>query len=105
MSALRIDDAASAVLAALSVPAGVYNVTDNVPMPRREAFNLLADTLGVRHPRMLPRWAGRILGSLGDTIGRSQRISNAKFRQVSSWVPAVPSLREGWTRLVKELAG
>ena len=104
MSALWIDDAASAVFAALTVPAGVYNVTDNVPMQRREAFNLLADALGVKHPRMLPRWAGRLLGSLGDTIGRSQRISNAKFRQASSWVPGVPSLREGWARLVKELA-
>ena len=104
MSALWIDDAASAVFAALTVPAGVYNVTDNVPMQRREAFNLLADALGVKHPRMLPRWAGRMLGSLGDTIGRSQRISNAKFRQASSWVPGVPSLRVGWARLVKELA-
>jgi 2-alkyl-3-oxoalkanoate reductase len=105
MSSLWIDDAASAVFAALAVPAGVYNVTDNVPMRRREAFDLLADALGVKHPRMLPRWAGRMLGSLGDTIGRSQRISNAKFRQAADWVPKVPSLRDGWTRLVKELGG
>ena len=105
VSTLWIDDAASAVFAALSVPAGVYNVTDNVPMPRREAFDLLADAIGVKHPRMLPRWAGRMLGSLGDTIGRSQRISNAKFRQAANWVPNVPSLRDGWTRLVKELGG
>jgi nucleoside-diphosphate-sugar epimerase len=105
MSTLWIDDAASAVVAALSVPAGVYNVTDDVPMRRREAFDLLADALGVKHPRTLPRWASRMMGSLGDTIGRSQRISNAKFRQSANWVPKVASVREGWARLVKELRG
>jgi 2-alkyl-3-oxoalkanoate reductase len=105
MSTLWIDDAASAVFAALNVPAGVYNVTDDVPMRRREAFNLLADAIGVKHPRMLPRWAGRMLGSLGDAIGRSQRISNAKFRQAAGWVPEIPTVRDGWPRLVKELRG
>jgi 2-alkyl-3-oxoalkanoate reductase len=105
MSTLWIDDAASAVFAALNVPAGVYNVTDDVPMRRREAFNLLADAMGVKHPRMLPRWAGRMLGSLGDAIGRSQRISNAKFRQAAGWVPEIPTVRDGWPRLVKELRG
>ena len=103
MSSLWIDDAASAVLAALSVPAGVYNITDDVPMRRRDAFGLLADTLGVKQPRMLPRWAGVMLGSVADAVGRSQRISNAKFRQAANWIPSVPSLREGWPLLVKEI--
>lgn len=105
MSSLWTDDAAAAVLAALRVPAGVYNVTDDVPMCRREAFDLLADELGVKHPRLLPRWASRIFGSVAETVGRSQRISNAKFRHASNWIPKVPSLREGWKLVAKELAG
>jgi nucleoside-diphosphate-sugar epimerase len=105
MSSLWIDDAASAVFAAMKAPAGVYNVTDDVPMRRRDAFDLLADALEVKHPRMLPRWAGRMLGSMGDAIGRSQRISNAKFRSAANWVPAVATVREGWPRLIKELRG
>ena len=105
MSSLWIDDAAAAVFAALNVPAGVYNVTDDVPMRRREAFDILADVLRVKHPRMLPRWAGRMLGSMADAIGRSQRISNAKFRNAANWIPKVPSVRDGWPRLVQELRG
>ena len=105
MSSLWIDDAASAVFAALKLPAGVYNVTDDVPMPRRDAFDILARELGVKRPRMLPRWAGRMMGSVADAVGRSQRISNARFRHASNWVPKVPSVREGWKLLVKELAG
>ena len=105
MSSLWTDDAASAVFAALRLPAGTYNVTDDVPMCRREAFEILARELGVKRPRMLPRWAGRMMGSVADAVGRSQRISNAKFRQAANWIPKVPSVREGWKLLVKELAG
>lgn len=103
MSSIWIDDAASAVFAALSVPSGTYNITDDVPMRRHEAFSLLAAELGVKSPRMLPRWVTGMMGSVVETLGRSQRISNAKFRQAANWVPKVPSLREGWKLLVGEI--
>jgi len=103
MSSIWIGDAASAVLASLKVPEGVYNVTDDVPIRRREAFDLLAAELGVKSPRMPPRLLTRLMGSLGDTLGRSQRLSNAKFRQAAGWSPRVPSLREGWKLLVSDL--
>jgi nucleoside-diphosphate-sugar epimerase len=103
-SSIWIDDAAAAVFAAMSVPAGVYNVTDDVPIRRGEAFSLLADELGVKRPRMMPAWLTRAAGSIGDTLGRSHRISNAKFRHATRWVPHVPSLREGWKILLREIA-
>jgi nucleoside-diphosphate-sugar epimerase len=103
MSSIWLDDAARAVFAALSVPAGVYNITDDVPVRRAEAFELLARELGVKPPRMLPRWVTGLTGSVGETLGRSHRMSNAKFRQAANWVPKVPSLHEGWKILVREL--
>lgn len=103
MSSIWIDDAARAVLAALSVPAGTYNITDDVPIRKEEAFDILAKELGVKSPRMLPRWVSRMMGSVAETLGRSLRISNAKFRQASNWVPKVPSLHEGWKLLVSEM--
>jgi nucleoside-diphosphate-sugar epimerase len=104
MSSIWTDDAAAAVFAAMSVPAGVYNVTDDVPIRKGEAFRLLADELGVKHPRMMPSLVTRAAGSIGDTLGRSHRISNAKFRHATRWVPHVPSLREGWKILLREIA-
>ncbi len=103
MSSLWTDDAATAVFASLRVPAGVYNVTDNVPMRRRQVFDLLAHALGVKPPRILPQWFTRLAGSVGDTLGRSHRLSNARFRQASGWVPRVPSVREGYQLLVSQL--
>jgi nucleoside-diphosphate-sugar epimerase len=103
MSSIWTDDAATAVLSALHVPAGVYNVTDNVPVRRKEFFDALAAALGVKRPRLVPQWITRLTGSLGETLGRSLRLSNARFRAASGWVPAVPSVLEGWPLLVREL--
>ena len=103
MSSIWHDDAAAAVFASLRVPAGTYNVTDNLPMRRREVFNHLAKALGAKPPRIPPLWLTKMTGSIGDTLGRSHRLSNAKFRQASGWVPKVPSVREGWKLLAEEL--
>ena len=103
MSSIWTDDAAAAVFAALKVSAGVYNVTDNEPLRRGDAFRLLATALGVRWPRIPPQKMGALLGSIGETLGRSLRLSNARFRQASGWTPKVPGVREGWSALVGEM--
>ena len=90
------DDAASAVVAALTVPAGIYNVVDDEPLRRRELVDSLAAALGVPRPKLLPGWLKYLLGSLGETLARSQRISNRKLRAASSWVPRWRNAREGW---------
>jgi nucleoside-diphosphate-sugar epimerase len=99
-SSVSHDDAAAAVVAALTVPAGIYNVVDDEPLPRRAFYDSLAEALGVPPPRMLPAWAKILAGSLGETMARSQRISNRKLRQACRWAPSSPSVREGWRTVV-----
>lgn len=94
------DDAASAVAAALGLPAGVYNVVDDEPLRRREFFGSLAATLGVAPPRFPPAWLARLAGSLGEMLARSQRISNRKLRDASGWTPAIRSAKDGWPLIV-----
>ena len=48
LSSITTDDAAAAVVASLSAPAGLYNVGDDEPVTRREFFAALAGALGVR---------------------------------------------------------
>ncbi|HZP87757.1 MAG TPA: NAD(P)-dependent oxidoreductase [Burkholderiales bacterium] len=102
-SSISHDDAASAVVAALKLPRGIYNVVDDEPLPRREVGATLAAALGVRPPRALPAWFIRLTGSLGELMSRSQRISNRKLRNASAWVPKYPSLREGWREVLQAL--
>ncbi len=100
ISAVSHDDAATAVIAALAVPAGTYNVSDDRPLRRREFVDALAEALGVPPPKFFPRWLAVLAGSLGETLARSQRIANGKLRAASGWAPRYPSVVEGWRAVV-----
>lgn len=100
VSSVSHDDAASAVVAALRVGAGVYNVVDDEPLHRREFFDSLAGALGVKPPVIPPTWFAFLAGSLGEMLARSLRISNRKLRAESVWRPKYPSAREGWRAVV-----
>lgn len=94
-SSVSHDDAASAVVASLGAPAGIYNVVDDRPMRRREWADAFADALGVAPPRFMPPWTTRLMGSLGEMFARSLRISNATLRGATSWSPKYPSAADG----------
>ncbi|MDQ3855972.1 MAG: NAD(P)-dependent oxidoreductase [Chloroflexota bacterium] len=100
-SSVSHDDAAAAVVAALGLPAGAYNMVDDEPLRRREFFDALAAALGTRPPRLPPAWTVRLMGSLGETLGRSVRMSNRKLRAEGGWSPRFPSVREGWQAVLQ----
>ena len=94
------DDAATAVVAALDVPAGTYNVVDDRPLTHRAIADALGRILGARPPRLLPPWVAKLGGSLGETLARSLRVSNAKLKGASRWTPSVPNVEDGLRRVV-----
>lgn len=96
---VHLDDAAAAVVAALEVPAGVYNVVDDEPLTRREHAEVLGDLLGVGRLRLPPAFLGKL--PMLSAVSRSHRVSNARFRRASSWRPRYPSAREGWAAVVR----
>jgi len=104
LSSISHDDAAGAVLAALDAPAGIYNVVDDEPLTRREYFDAFADAFALPRTRLLPAWAGKLMGSLGELLSRSQRISNRRLRALG-WVPRYPSARDGFRAMAAELRG
>ena len=103
VSLISHEDAAAAVVGALGVPAGIYNVVDDQPLRRREFAQAIAGMLGVRPPKFLPGWVPTLTGSLGEMIARSLRISNRKLRQASGWSPRYPSAREGWRAIIESI--
>jgi nucleoside-diphosphate-sugar epimerase len=94
------EDAATAVVAALAVPAGIYNVVEREPMRRRELADGIARLIGARPPRLMPAWVARLAGSLGDTLGRSLRISNRKLVLASGWTPRYATALDGFRAIV-----
>ena len=105
VSSIAHDDAATAVVAALGVSAGVYNVCDDEPVRRSELAAILARCVGAQPPRALPSWMTMLMGSTVELLGRSQRMSNQKLRDAApGWVPEYPSVREGMPVAVSGLS-
>ncbi len=102
LSSISHDDAARAVAAALGAGPGIYNVVEEEPLRKREYFASLASALGVDPPRLLPGWTRYLLGSVGETISRSLRISNQKFKSETGWKPEYPSAAHGWATVLAQ---
>ena len=102
ISSISHDDAANAVVRALELPSGVYNVADDEPVTHRTYVDRLSAALFVDPPRLPPAWFAPLMGSMGRTMARSQRISNAKLR-AAGWAPKYRSVREGFAALAEEL--
>jgi nucleoside-diphosphate-sugar epimerase len=93
--AIAADDAATAVVAALGVPAGIWNVTDDEPLTREEFHRAMTRALGVG----MPLSTGTLLLRLSANTRfylRSQRISNERFKAATGWSPRYPDAAAGW---------
>ncbi len=79
------DDIASALLAlAVRGESGIFNVSDDAPMPQREIYAWLAERFALPLPPTGPIDPNRKRG------WTSKRVSNAKLRALG-WVPQLPS--------------
>ena len=96
---LWLDDAATAVAAALAAPAGTYNVADDDPPTRAEIDAALAAAVG----RDALRPALEHVPPELEPVARSQRVSSARLRAATGWAPRVRGGTEGW-RLITERA-
>jgi len=87
---LWLDDAATAIVAALRVPPGTYNVTDVDPPTNAEIDAALAAAVGVDALRPRPPQDG--------PLARSQRVSNRRLREATGWAPRIRAGTDGWGR-------
>jgi nucleoside-diphosphate-sugar epimerase len=98
-SFVHLDDAAAATVLVLERDAaGVYNIVDDDPAPAREWLPVLADALGAKPPRRVPRWLARLVaGEAAVMIGTEARgASNAKAKRELGWELRYPSWRQGF---------
>jgi nucleoside-diphosphate-sugar epimerase len=96
---IHLDDAAAATVLALERDAaGIYNIVDDDPAPAREWLPVLADALGAKPPRRVPRWLARLVaGEAAVMIGTEARgASNAKAKRELGWELRYPSWRQGF---------
>ena len=98
-SFIHVDDAASATVAAVErgTP-GLYNIVDDEPAPVSEWLPYLAQAIGAKPPRRVPRWLGRLAGGELAIVmmEQSRGSSNAKAKRELGWEPAYPTWRKGF---------
>ncbi|HSK96210.1 MAG TPA: NAD(P)-dependent oxidoreductase [Euzebyales bacterium] len=96
VSSIHVADGGAAVAAALGAPAGTFNVVDDEPLTKRAYADALAAAAGRTAWVRVPGRAALALGARGTSLTRSLRVSNARFRRATGWVPQYASAREGW---------
>jgi nucleoside-diphosphate-sugar epimerase len=102
-SSIHLDDAASAVVASVQAPAGVYNVSDDEPLELRDFMRAMALASGAKPPRRLPGFLGSaVLGEVWTYLSRSLRVRSDRLRTATGWAPQIPNAREGWQRIAAE---
>ena len=98
-SFIHLDDAATATVLALEHgQAGIYNIVHDEPAPVRDWLPELADVLGAKPPRHVPRWLARLFaGQAMVMMGTEARgASNAKAKRELGWRLRYPSWRQGF---------
>jgi nucleoside-diphosphate-sugar epimerase len=98
-SFVHLDDAAAATVLALDHDGGgIFNVVDDEPAPVRDWLPVLAEALGAKPPRHVPRWLARLFaGGAAVMMGTESRgASNAKAKRELGWTPRYPSWRQGF---------
>jgi nucleoside-diphosphate-sugar epimerase len=99
-SFIHLDDAAAATVLALEHDgAGIYNIVDDEPAATREWLPVLANALGAKPPRHVPRWLARLVAGEGAVVmgTESRGASNAKAKRELGWTLRYPSWRQGFT--------
>ena len=100
---IQLDDAATAVVQALTIPAGIYNVVDNDPPTRGEYARVLREVVGAKKtPRVPGKISALLMGSVARSLARSQRVSNQKLR-ATGWHPRYATIKEGLPQVAKQM--
>jgi nucleoside-diphosphate-sugar epimerase len=98
---VHLDDAATATLAALDGPTGVFNVVDDVPAPASEWIPTLASLIGAKPPRHVP--VGMLRATAGAhtayMMSAQPPVSNQRARSELGWVPAFPDWHAGFAAI------
>ncbi|HEX7058432.1 MAG TPA: NAD(P)-dependent oxidoreductase [Solirubrobacterales bacterium] len=99
-SFIHVEDAAAATVAAVNGgPSGIYNIVDDDPARVADWLPFLAEAIGAKPPRRVPRWLGRLAAGEAATEMMTEicGASNAKAKRELAWQLRYPSWRQGFT--------
>ena len=94
-SRVHVADIASGVIAALTAPASVYNLADDLPASQNALIEEACRLLGREPPPLLLLEQANLSPMAQAFYAENRRVANGKARRVLGWVPAWPTYVEG----------
>lgn len=96
-NAINVEDAASATIAALSGPTGVYNIIDDDPKRWNDFLSAYCKSVGAPPPRTVPRWS-LLLGGfyLQHLVLHQVPVANEKAKRDLGWEPRYGTVNDGF---------
>jgi nucleoside-diphosphate-sugar epimerase len=87
---IHVDDAATAIVAALDAPSGIYNVADQ-PITKAEWNAAFAEAFGIdKRMRKVPKVVLAAGGDKVNVLAASRRVSSDRFMKATGWTPLHP---------------
>ena len=101
-SRVHVDDIASGVIAALTqdVPAGAYNLGDDLPASGNAVTEYACAQLGVEPPPLETLEEANLSEMARGFYSENRRVANGKAKRVLGWSPQYPTYVEGLASLV-----
>lgn len=94
-SRVHVEDIASGVLAALTAPAGAYNLGDDLPCGQNAVVEEACRLLGHGLPPLLTLDEAGLSPMARAFYAENRRVANGKARRTLGWAPRYATYREG----------
>lgn len=104
-SRIHVDDIARGVLAAMGRgPAGVYNLSDDLPAPQNAVVEYGCELLRLRVPPLRTLDELDLSPPARAFYGENRRVANGKAKRLLGWQPLHPTYREGLRAVLRHTA-
>lgn len=101
-SRIHVDDIVNAVIASFAGPAGVYNITDDMPAAQHEVIAYAARLIGIDVPPLQTLDEANLSKMAMGFYEENRRVTNGKAKRLLEWEPAFPDYKIGLTALLEQ---
>ncbi len=99
-SRIHVDDIVAAVIASFDGPAGVYNVSDDLPAPQHKIVAHAARLLAMDVPPLLSLEDANLSQAALGFYEENRRVANGKAKRLLDWEPRYPDYKAGLQSLL-----
>jgi hypothetical protein len=94
-SRVHVDDIVSGVIAGFAAPAGVYNLSDDLPTGQNQVVEQACALLGQAEPPLQSLADANLSPAARAFYAENRRVANGKAKRMLGWQPRYPTYVEG----------